>query len=294
MKSIVLFIIFLIGESCFCQTIKQQEQIDRFSILEQKDKDLIIPNLLKQWENSELLTRKFLEESLIRMGHVETIQRVIAQELQVRSYDVLSISVTEEAIPYLMPYVLNGEKRRPETNSDVTYLSIRSEFSYHLLKAIRDSKKLPPETVQWAKGIDLLGMDRTTIPKAVTAIAGTPEWSEQMTNWLIQQEDIRIDLLKQWWENNQTAILEKRYADATWLPRYKGKPATYSLEEIAERKADDENERASREAKRAGESDIKKSPAANAENPLPLWPALVAALFTIVSGIYYFKKRSRA
>jgi hypothetical protein len=262
-------------------------------------KPVVIERLLRMAKDKHL--RHYAEPKLVTMGHIETIQRQV-EEFQKSAFQGEALSgLTEEGIPYIAPLVYTGSKEISKAG-DLYTSSIRTSAVGYLLGAIRHSEKMPFETREWATQIrnqirDVSGEEEV---KEQMKLVTDPKARKRLESELLEvisdrdRSEKSVDLIKQWWENNQTAILEKRYADATWLPRYKGRPATYSPEEVAERKADEERERTSREASRTGGSDSKK--AVDALTPTsnwPLWAALIASFFTLLGIGYYFKIRKR-
>jgi hypothetical protein len=220
----------------------------------------VIERFIRWSKDDDSVTRRAGDKFLVILGHPETIQRFV-NELRTNPYKGRELGdLTEEGIPYIIPLVYHGSPQKPPLDGDVVVDSIRTNAVGCLVGAIARSKKFPQETKLWATQLagkirDVSGdeelkehMKLVTDPKQrehgearILEIVGNRNRSEKC-----------YELLIQWWENNQTAIIEKRYADATWLPRYKGKPTTYSPEEMAERKADREGESSTRESRRSG------------------------------------------
>jgi hypothetical protein len=213
----------------------------------------VIERLLRFTKDSDSSIRRTGNRHLVTLGHPETIQRIV-NELRTNPYkgDELSY-LTEEGIPYIMPLVYHGSMLKPPLEGDVMVNSIRSSATAYLMRAIMYSKKLPLKTRDWV----------LTIGKG--------------------DEEKCYELLIQWWEKNQIAIIEKRYADATWLPMYKGKPATYSPEETAERKADLENKNRSREARRSGGKNTEPNATPTPDKNWSLWGIIIC--FAALLGI---------
>jgi hypothetical protein len=235
------------------QTLGARYQGQDQSWLTDELRPLVIEKILKRREKSSKAFKNVSDEQLVSIGHIETIQRMVEESQTDRNNHVLIDSATEAAIPYLMPIVYTGSTEIPKATGDIGYSSIRDYFVLATLRAIMRSNFLPEETKAWEKKI--------------------------------RYNSKRVDLLKQWWENNQTAIIEKRYSDATWLPRYKGRVAIYDATEMAERKADEERERANREARRTGDSGTKPAAAeAPSTNSGLLWGIIV----TIVALLSIF------
>ncbi len=222
-------------------------------------KPIVIEKLLKSISIKAKPSRSYDEEKLVRIGHLETILNLI-EELKNGNHrsDALSLA-SEIAIPYLMPIVYTGstEQRKMLPGEDIMFMPVRHKAIGHVLGKIMKSNNFPLESKKWA---------------------------ENMSYYGIKHEDEKyVALVTSWWENNQTAILEERYADATWLPRYKGKPVTFNPREVASRKAYEENERVTRRTKRPGENDSKTISTATSPFNWQLWS--IIATFLVLSGI---------
>jgi hypothetical protein len=235
-------------------TVHVKDEVDQ-SWLTGDIKPLVIEKLLKMRSKPDPRYKMTAEGQLLAIGHIPTIESLVEEMQQPGNlHSNIEMFAREESIKYLMPLVYNGSTSLRTEGRDVTLdidRSVRSRAAVTVLKVIRVRKSFPVETRKWAE-----------------------ELHEDLFSKDIEK---RLDLLKQWWEYNQTAILEKRYADATWLPRYKGKPITYSPEEMAEGKADEERERTNREARRTGDSNTKPAAAeAPSTNSRFLWGIIVA------------------
>jgi hypothetical protein len=272
-----IYIVYVLMVFLSTLSAREQDELDRkissgiksarsgeqdLSWITEELRPIVIDRLLEKLNDERW---PFAEEKLIIIGHKETMQR-LADKLRANpaASKVLAMEFNEELITYLMPLVYTGSKEVPPNDGDVIIGSVQQMAFNFVMANIQISTKFPEETREWATKLNRAEGEKS------------------------------INLLKQWWEQNQTAILEKRYADATWLPRYKGKPVTYSMAEMRERKADEERERTSREASRTGGSDSKK--AVDAPTPTsnwPLWATLIASFFALLGVSYYFKIRNR-
>ena len=182
---------------------------------------IVIDKMLKEAENqsfSNSSNRDQAEKVLVMLGHEETVRRLVEKMKNPKARLGALSEATEIALPYLMPMVYSGSTEDPNEYGtpgwDVILLPVRDRAIGSVLGCIRDGRNFPAETRQWGK---------------------------RMANMESKYWDGRfISLITSWWEHNQTAILEKRYADATWLPRYKGRPSVLDREEIQERRADEE------------------------------------------------------
>ncbi len=241
-----------------------REENHDLSWITEEVRPLVVDRLLQISASKSKSARWAIDEKLVIIGHAETIKRIV-EELRENPYAGNSLSeLTEEGIPYIMPLVYSGSIEKPSITSDVIVPSIRTTAASCLLASIKYSKKLPSETKNWA-----------------SQIIGTAK-----------QEDKCINLLIQWWEHNKDAITEKRYADATWLPMYKDKPATFSASEMKEREADGELEQTTRKARRVAGSISEKPSNKSTGNTLYIY-GLIAAIAAAFAAMIYWKMSSK-
>jgi hypothetical protein len=232
MRLLSILLLFFIGEA------KADSIIDLESIERMVEVTLLLPSSSKSdisWitdENRTIVFQIILdkiekskkenagriyeshEDALVRIGHEETTKRLVETLANpFRTRDCL-YPATEIIIPFAMWWVYHGSKEDPnQPGWDVIRYPVRVNAVGVVLNNIARSKKFPEATKKWVRSLDL----------------GTPQ---KINN------DAFVGLVTSWWEHNQTAILEKRYADASWLPLYKGRPALMNEAEIAERKMD--------------------------------------------------------
>ncbi len=198
---------------------------------------------------------------LVATGHEATIKELVANMLVTgKSDDILWEYANEEAIPFLMPAIIHGSPIDPPNDGDMAYIGARYGAVHAFLMAIRHCDKFPPITLQWA---------------------------EQMEHNLSDEDDNWIALITSWYEHNEAALLEKRYADASWVPRYKGKPTGISVEEARLREAHFENQRRQRIAA-AGTGSDSVAP----ETPAAAWGFGAALAFAaIIAVVFFWMKR---
>jgi hypothetical protein len=159
-------------------------------------------------------TTTYEEDALVRIGHEETTKRLVETLANPHRTRRCIYTATEIIIPYAIWWVYNGSTENPNKPGwDVIRNSVRENAMWVIVGNISIGKNFPQATRQWAEKLAVGPYDK-------------------------MGSDACVALVKSWWEHNQTAILEKRYADATWLPLYKGKPAVLDEAEIAEREMD--------------------------------------------------------
>ena len=215
----------------------------------------VIKRLLLLIESGDANQAQIAEEKLVKIGHKETIEKLTNDLYNSHKKNTLEYGATVESIPYLMKGVYQGSALPVERVSDTAMPSVRNRFAYAVLYAISHSASLPWESRQWAD-------------KMVRCIIGNSE------------DESRIDLLKLWWEKNQDAILEKRFEDATWLPRYKGQVSYLGWEEVRERKAEQDQMRENRQLHHAaGKNSISQK---SEQSRWQLWAVLPACLILLL------------
>jgi hypothetical protein len=228
---------------------------------------IVIGRLLKRAEDAsqDRMVRESYEDALIKLGHVETI-RARAEKMKEPRFGSAGLDwAPEVAIPYIMPLVLEGSTEEPymEPGSDVILTPVRDVAFLTVLLIVVRRDGFPDETRAWAGSLK----DKLHGPA----------------------KEQRARLLVQWWEKNQTAIVEGRYSDAGWLPRYKGRPSTLSDEELNERKQDAEEARAGRRVAQVGSPDEVQSVSPRFGTGARFWITL-AATGLLVVGFLHWKR----
>ncbi len=146
-----------------------------------------------------------IEGRLISSSHAETIQELVNRMMkQGWGLTMFKYCANEETLPFLLHPMTHGSSIAPVFEGPTLPPSIRYTAVSSFLQAIIACEKFPPITRQWA---------------------------DQMSRQLNYKDDQWIALISSWYKNNEAAILEKRYEDATWVPRYKGKPTAITEEE---------------------------------------------------------------
>lgn len=208
--------------------------------------------------------KKDAEEMLLTLEHTETLQRIVA-DLQEKPFGYYSFAgVKASAIPHIMPLVYHGSSAPPvgeELEREVVYLPTREYAMNVVLEMVIRTLEFPEETRKWADNVFSSPFNASV--------------------------DRRADLVIQWWERNQTAIIEKRYAEATWLPRYKGKPSTLDRHELAETAEDEERARSERISKRENRVIDKDAQPPRANSPW-LWAGAILSFF--LAAVYCLKR----
>jgi hypothetical protein len=188
-----------------------------------ENRELVFDDLLRR--KREQNTRDKIIAALARVGHEKTLE-MLAEDLKIpKGYDRGLLAAPENAIPHIMILVYEGSTDDPNITSpgDVILEPVRKTAISRVLGRITKSKKLPPDTRLWAKRMsELLWVD----------MIGTQTYKNEKF----------VCLVTSWWEHNQTAILEKRYSEATWLPLYKGRPAVMDEAELVKREMDKQRE----------------------------------------------------
>jgi hypothetical protein len=183
------------------------------------NRELVFDDLLRR--KREQNSSDKIIAALARVGHEKTL-KMLADDLKTpKGYDRGLLAAPENAIPHIMFLVYDGTTDDPNITSpgDVVLEPVRKTAISRMLGRVTKSKKFPSNTRSWAKKMsELLWVD--------------------MIGAQTYKNEKYVGLITGWWEHNQTAILEKRYADATWLPLYKGRLAVMDEAEIAERKMD--------------------------------------------------------
>lgn len=189
-----------------------------------ENRHLVFEELFRRRDKSD--DDRSVTAALARVGHEDTL-KMLAEELKDPSRFRPDIMYApENAIPYLMPLVYTGSLEDPNLKNPGCIVAnpVRQTAMSTVMGNIRRSNKFPVATREWAERMRystsyLVGMTRN------------------------YQTDEYRDLITSWWEHNQTAIVEKRYEDATWLPRYNGRLAVLDEEDRALRKMDEQRSR---------------------------------------------------
>jgi hypothetical protein len=233
MKSILIFSLLFLGQ-VFGNAITAPAEIEKkvqetllasgsfdsdLSWITDSNRSLVFEFLVNRVQNpgtvSPAAIKTHAEDALVRIGHEETTKRLVETLSNPNLTRSCLYSATEIIVPHAMWWVYHGSKEDP--NSPNGYCMYRYPIRVNaigvVISNIGISKKFPEATRKWVNSLDV----------------GT---SQKMNT------DAFVGLITSWWEHNQTAILEKRYADATWIPLYKGRPASMNEAELAEREMD--------------------------------------------------------
>ena len=136
------------------------------------------------------------DEALLRTGDEETILRLMDQYHRGEGHgESVLMAANEKALRFLIEDVRSGSEELRRRATDSWGPSIRIASTTKFLMILKRNADLPEKTRKWA--------DRTQ-----TLVMGG----------LKPSSDIAIQAVLKWWEKNEVAILEGRYADATWLP----------------------------------------------------------------------------
>ena len=136
------------------------------------------------------------DEALLRTGDEETILRLMDQYHRGEGHgESVLMAANERALRFLIEDVRSGPEELRRRATDSWGPSIRIASTTKFLMILKRNADLPEKTRKWA--------DRTQ-----TLVMGG----------LKPSSDIAIQAVLKWWEKNEKAILEGRYADATWLP----------------------------------------------------------------------------
>jgi hypothetical protein len=136
------------------------------------------------------------DEALLRMGDEETILRLMDQYHKGEGHgESVLMAANERALRFLIEDIRSGSEEWRRRASDSWGPSIRIASTTKFLLILKRNAAFPVETRKWA--------DRTQ----TMVMAG-----------LKPSSDIGIQAVLNWWEKNEKAVLEGRYAEATWLP----------------------------------------------------------------------------
>jgi hypothetical protein len=223
-----------------------------------QNRQMVYDSLIQKMNLPEYRSQSYVQEALVRVGHPETIKHLISIATSDRNNYALFNAATMDAIPYLMEAINDKsiETISPPLTGDVGYSSTRDLFAITVCRAILKEPTIDPVTHAWADRME-------------SEIGGPP------------QAEQRMNLLKQWWVKNQQAIIEKRYADATWLPMYKGKPSVLDWTEQEERRAERNQSKSFRKSELADVSD--KVTEKSLSNTWEVVASFAALLFLILA-----------
>ncbi|MGL4400321.1 MAG: hypothetical protein ACRCXD_10665 [Luteolibacter sp.] len=157
---------------------------------------IVIQKLRVRYENSGLNSPDFLEKVLVRAGDWDSTLRMIENIKDPRKDTAALLYASEEIIPFLIPLICNhhkGDLGAGSSDHDTMQLEVRRKAIEYFMLHLSDSKRFPLETSIWAGE----GFASDTLENSEASAAG----------------------IANWWKHNQTAILEKRYQDAKWLPK---------------------------------------------------------------------------
>lgn len=139
------------------------------------------------------------DEALLRMGDEDTIRRIMDQYHKGEgAAETLLMAADQTALKYLVEDVRNGPEEWRRVASDAWAAPIRYTSAMRFMFIVEHGEGFPSETRAWADKMQtLLGIG--------------------------SQEKQAAKILLTWWDKNEKAINEGRYADATWLPVSAGK-----------------------------------------------------------------------
>jgi hypothetical protein len=134
------------------------------------------------------------DKALLRMGDEETIIRLMDQYHKGEGHgESLLMAANEKALKYLIEDVRSGSEEWRRVAYDSWDLPIRYESTQTVLLIVKRNPIFPEKTRQWA--------DR------MQTLVGINGRGQSAANTVLN-----------WWEKNEVAILEGRYAEASWLP----------------------------------------------------------------------------
>lgn len=163
-----------------------------------ENRNQVFEILLGMMKIPENITTSYIEEALVKSSHEETIKGLVEKMKDpVFSHRALFVA-TEIAIQHAMPMVYSGSTEDPNKYGthgwDVVFTSVRERAISFVLSCIARSNEFPRKTKEWAE--------------------------KMMSEEIRDKDENYVNFITSWWEKNQTAVLEKRYVDAAWLPNY--------------------------------------------------------------------------
>ncbi len=164
---------------------------------------------------------KYLERSLrvlVALNDEETMKDVLRQYNDGTLIDdtILMMNLHPEQIKDLVPIIYSGSDVPRKVIDSQILKSPRIYAVYSIVDFLTWGPVFPDETMRWASGLN----------------GNIHNYENQKHD--NQNEPHIMWLFQQWWEHNKTAILEERYADATWVPKYKGQIDYYDKKQREE------------------------------------------------------------
>ena len=159
---------------------------------------IVIQKLRERYDQSGIDSPDLLEKVLVRAGDRDATRRMVEKIKDPRANTDALVFATEEIIPLLIPLICGdpsgsvGDQKAADIQME---LEVRKRAYEHFRNRINDKFQLPQLTISWVWE----GLSFDTVENANTSGAALAEW----------------------WKHNKTAILEKRYQDAKWLPYFK-------------------------------------------------------------------------
>ena len=163
-----------------------------------ENRSIVIEKLRERYDQSGIDSPDLLEKVLVLAGDRDATRRMVEKIKDPRSNTDALLLAPEEIIPLLIPLICvdpSGSVGAQDAADSQMELEVRKRAYEHLRKRINDNFQLPQLTIKWM----WQGLHFDTVENANASAA----------------------LLAEWWKNNKTAILEKRYQDAKWLPYFK-------------------------------------------------------------------------
>ena len=111
---------------------------------------------------------------------------------------ILAENISPRGMKYLVPMIYEGYGKPRDFEIHDHWSPQREAIKYFLVH-IDSYNSFPGEVARWSMAFDHNIQDTGDDPHIL---------------WIFQQ----------WWEHNKEAVLAERFADATWIPMYKGKP----------------------------------------------------------------------
>lgn len=117
------------------------------------------------------------------------------------SHSILAQNISPRGIKFLVPMIYEGYGKPRDFEIHDTWSPQREAIKY-FLERLTYYKLMPDRVAMWASALGNRIQDTGDDPHIL---------------WLFQQ----------WWEHNKEAVLAERFAEATWIPLYKGKPDVF-------------------------------------------------------------------
>lgn len=164
--------------------------------------DAKIQQALKQMKSTDWGEVNAAEQILIKEGHQETIERLIAEFLAGDTGNSALEShwaMNAGTLPFLFPALKQASFDAPPVVSDVIHAPPAIRLAVVVTTTIRKEADFPAATKAWAAKIEA----------HITSAYGKT---------LKEDTAAQFSELEQWWAHNQVAVKDNRLQDATWLP----------------------------------------------------------------------------